>query len=85
MQRWSSTQAKNRFGSMLDECIAHGPQLITRCGRECAVMLSIEEWRRLQTAAPRSLKQLLLDDGARWSVDLPARGRLRRRMPLADR
>jgi hypothetical protein len=39
----------------------------------------MHEWRRLQSAARPSLKQLLLSDQARTALIVPARGQARRR------
>ncbi|HRH86839.1 MAG TPA: type II toxin-antitoxin system Phd/YefM family antitoxin [Rubrivivax sp.] len=85
MHGWSEKEARSRFGEMLDDCIARGPQFITRRGVGCAVLLSIDEWHRLLPPAQPSLKQLLLANGARWNLDPPASGRLRRRIPAAPR
>jgi hypothetical protein len=41
----------------------------------------VEEWRRLSKAAPRTLKELLLTDEARFDVDLP-RVAFKRRAPI---
>ncbi|MGL6110387.1 MAG: type II toxin-antitoxin system Phd/YefM family antitoxin [Rubrivivax sp.] len=83
MNRWSVRNAKARFGELLDVCIAEGPQLIIRRRVEVAVLVSMNEWRRLQPGAHPSLKQLLLTDVARCSPVVPSRGRARRRVPVA--
>lgn len=57
--------------------------MVTRRGAEAAVLVSADEWRRLQTAARPSLKDLLMSDEARTEVLVPARGRARRRVPRA--
>jgi hypothetical protein len=46
---------------------------------DTAVLVPIEEWRRIQAAARPSLKQLLLASEARTEVLVPPRGRARRR------
>ena len=61
------------------------PQLVTRRGAEAAVLVPVDEWRRLQASARPSLKQLLLADEARAELVLPARGKARRRTPVALR
>lgn len=53
--------------------------MVTRRGAEAAVLVPLTEWRRLQSAARPSLKQLLLTDQARIDLRLPARGQARRR------
>jgi hypothetical protein len=70
---------------MLEDCLQHGPQLVTRRGSEAAVLVPIEEWRRLRGAPVRTLKDLLLSDGARGEFKLPPRGRHpRRAIPRFD-
>jgi len=79
MQAWPVQDAKARFSEFLEACLADGPQLVTRRGAEAAVLVPVDEWRRLQAAARPSLKQLLLRDDARFDLPLPARGAARRR------
>ena len=79
---WSVQDAKARFSELLDACVSEGPQVVTRRGAETAVLVPIDEWRRLQAAARPSLKQLLLADTARTDTLVPARGRARRRPPV---
>lgn len=76
---WPVHDAKARFSEFLDTCLAQGPQVVTRRGVEAAVLVPIEEWRRLQQAARPSLKELLLSPQARADLPLPARGHARRR------
>ena len=79
MQTWQVQDAKARFSEFLDACLAAGPQMVTRRGAEAAVLVPVQEWRRLQSAARPSLKQLLLSDQARSDIVLPARGKAKRR------
>ncbi len=83
MKIWPLQDAKARFSEFLDTCLAEGPQLVTRRGAEAAVLVPMDEWRRLQAAARPSLKSLLLTDTARVEEDVlvPARGRAIRRPP----
>jgi len=85
MQVWPVQDAKARFSEFLDTCLAEGPQMVTRRGAEAAVLVPVDEWRRLQAAARPTLKQLLLADAARAELVIPARGAARRRMPTAAR
>ncbi len=78
MKVWSAQDAKARFSELLDTCQREGPQVVTRRGRETA-MLVPEEWRRLQAAARPSLKELLLAPEARTDRLVLARGQARRR------
>lgn len=84
MQTWTEQDAKARFSEFLDACVSTGPQIITRHGTETAVLLTIEEWRRLQAAASPSLKQILLMDNPRTEFLAPERGGARRSQ-ISDR
>lgn len=79
MHAWPVQDAKARFSELLDACVEKGPQIVTRRGAETAVLVPIDEWKRMQSAARPSLKQLLLVDSARTEMLVPARGKLRRR------
>lgn len=81
MQSWPVQDAKARFSEFLDACLVEGPQMVTRRGAEAAVLVPVQEWRRLQSAARPSLKQLLLSDEARVEWVIPPRGRVKRRSP----
>ncbi|MEO7854364.1 MAG: type II toxin-antitoxin system Phd/YefM family antitoxin [Rubrivivax sp.] len=79
MQTWPVQDAKARFSEFLETCLAEGPQMVTKRGSEAAVLVPVDEWRRLQAAARPSLKQLLLTDRARAELAVPPRGGARRR------
>jgi antitoxin Phd len=79
MQTWPVQDAKARFSEFLDACISEGPQMVTKRGAEAAVLVPVDEWRRLQAAARPSLKQLLLSDTARTEMLIRPRGQARRR------
>jgi len=83
MQTWPIQDAKARFSEFLDTCLADGPQMVTKRGTEAAVLVPVDEWRRLKAAARPSLKQLLLTDSARGDIPIPARGQAKRRVPSA--
>ena len=81
MKTWPVQDAKARFSELLDTCMTEGPQIVTRRGAEAAVLVPFAEWQRMQHAARPTLKALLLADGARGDLILPARGSRRRRVP----
>ena len=83
MDTWPVQDAKARFSEFLQACISNGPQLVTKHGAEAAVLVPVAQWRRLQAAAPQSLKQLLLDPAGLGDLAIPARGTVRRRGPQA--
>jgi antitoxin Phd len=78
---WPVQDAKARFSELLEVCIKDGPQMVTKRGTETAVLVPINEWKRLQRAARPSLKELLLSDEARTDTLVPPRGATRRRTP----
>ena len=82
---WRVQDAKARFSELLEKTVSEGPQVVTKRGIETAVLVPIEEWRRLKQRARPSLKELLLAPEPRFEGGLPypERGRLRRRTPVA--
>jgi len=56
MRMWSVQDVEARFSEFLDTCLAEGPQMVTKRGAESAVLVPVDEWRRLQAATRPSLK-----------------------------
>jgi antitoxin Phd len=81
VKNWPVQDAKARFSELLDTCLREGPQLVTKRGAEAAVLVSVDEWRRLQQCARPTLKELLLAEEPRAEIPLPPRGRRSRRTP----
>lgn len=79
MHPWKLHEAKARFSELLDTTLKKGPQVISRRGKDTAVLVAVEEWRRLQQTAQPTLKSLLLGEGPRFEDLARPRGRLRRR------
>jgi prevent-host-death family protein len=79
VRAWPVQDAKARFSEMLETCLKEGPQVVTKRGAEAAVLAPMTEWRRLQSAAKPTLKELLLTNDARGELKIPARGGRRRR------
>jgi len=75
MKAWSVQDAKARFSEFLDECLKHGPQLVTRRGSEAAVMVPFSQWQSLQLKAKPSIAAFLQSSRGRGELTLPARGR----------
>jgi antitoxin Phd len=76
---WPVQDAKARFSEFLDTCVREGPQVVTRRGQQAAVLVPIEDWKRMQQSARPSLKELLLADAPRGELAIPPRGKRRRR------
>ena len=83
MKTWPIQDAKARFSEFLEACIAEGPQMVTKRGAEAAVLVPVEQWRRLQSAARPTLRHLLLPDDGRAEALTPPRRVVRRRTPVA--
>jgi antitoxin Phd len=81
MKSWPVQDAKARFSELLDTCLREGPQIVTKRGAEAAVLMPVDDWRRLQDAARPTLKELLLAEGPRLDIPLVRRGSRRRRRP----
>jgi prevent-host-death family protein len=79
MTSWQLQEAKARFSEFLDAALKKGPQVVTRRGIEAAVLVPIDEWKRLQRAARPGLKELLLTSEARFENLVPERRALHRR------
>lgn len=78
---WQVQEAKARFSEMLDSSVSEGPQVVTKRGVEAAVLVSINDWRRLKRLARPDLKKLLLAPVARTEELVPPRAVHRHREP----
>jgi len=59
MSKWQVNEAKSRFSELLKQAETDGPQVITRHGDDKAVVMSIEQYLKLEAAQP-DFKQYLL-------------------------
>jgi antitoxin Phd len=55
---WQVQEARARFSELLDHTLREGPQTVTRHGKPVAVVVPVEEYRRLRKRG-KSLKALL--------------------------
>jgi prevent-host-death family protein len=78
MSSWQLQDAKARFSEFLDAALKHGPQVVTRRGIEAAVLVPIDQWRRMQCPSRPGIKELLLS-GPRFENLVPDRRPRRRR------
>ena len=81
MRSWPVQDAKARFSELLDKCLSEGPQLVTKRGTEAAVLVPVEEWRRMQKASRPTIKDWLMTDFARGDIPIPPRGQWKMRKP----
>lgn len=70
---WQVYDAKARFSEFLDATLKDGPQIITRRGVETAVLVPIDEWKRLQAQSRPSIKDVLLDSDGPYDIPVPPR------------
>ncbi len=73
MSSWPVNDAKARFSELLETTLAEGPQIVTKRGVETAVIVPIEQSRRMQERARPTLKELLLAPEPRFELDLSNR------------
>lgn len=50
---WQLQEAKNKFSEVVEEALAHGPQLITKRGVEAVIVLSYAEYRAMLAKQPK--------------------------------
>jgi prevent-host-death family protein len=70
---WQVFDAKARFSEFLDSALNEGPQVLTRRGVETAVLVPIDEWKRLQNEAKRAVPDPLLDPNGPHDLFIPPR------------
>ena len=68
---WQVQDAKARFSEFLETNLTEGPQIVTKRGVEAAVLVPIEQWRRLEQLTRPDLKELLLAPEARTDALTP--------------
>jgi len=56
---WQLQRAKQQLSEVVDRAIDEGPQIVTRHGKEVAVVLGLEEYKRLMARRPDFKKFLL--------------------------
>ncbi len=78
---WPVQDAKARFSELLDASLTKGPQIVTRRGVEMAVLVPVDQWRRLEETTRPTLKELLLSTAPRAEIPVPSRRSRRRREP----
>lgn len=76
MKHWPVQEAKARFSELLDAALKEGPQIVTRRGVETAVIVPVEEWKRLRDKPRKSAIDLLVHDPRRFELDIPRRAEL---------
>lgn len=85
MKVWPVQDAKARFSEFLEASLSEGPQIVSRRGVNAAVLIPMQEWLSLRERARPGLKALLLSPQARGELNVPPRGKLRRRTTKTSR
>jgi prevent-host-death family protein len=44
---WQLQEAKNKFSEVVEEALKHGPQVITKRGKETVIVLSYADYRKI--------------------------------------
>jgi len=57
--RWQLQEAKQRFSELVRTAHDNGPQVVTRHGEEVAVVVAIDDYRRMTSPVP-DFKEFLL-------------------------
>jgi antitoxin Phd len=70
---WPVEEAEARFSELLEKSAHEGPQIVTKRGVETAVLVPIDEWRRLQRRARPTLKELSLAAEPRFAMEISDR------------
>lgn len=56
---WALQDAKSRFSAVVNEACESGPQIVTRRGLPVAVLVSYEDYSKIDTARPTAVDILL--------------------------
>lgn len=67
--KWQVQEAKARFSELLDTTLKKGPQIVTRRGVEAAVLVPMDEWKRLKAVAKPALKNILLAPEPKFELE----------------
>lgn len=66
--RYTASEAKHKFGQLLDAALREGPVAITKQRKPTAVLISLEEYRTLTQAEDRSLAALSAEFDRRYAT-----------------
>ena len=85
MTKWQLQDARARFSELIEDALAKGPQIVTRRGVDTAVVVLVDDWRKLKDEKRLTWKEVLLGDGAGCELPLRKRRSLKsRRLPVLD-
>jgi antitoxin Phd len=78
--QWQLQEAKQKFSQLVRRAIEEGPQTVTRHGKEAVVVMSVDEFRRLNGVP--DFKTFLLSGPSFDDLDLERRRDLPRDIEL---
>jgi antitoxin Phd len=67
MRKWQMQEAKAKFADVVRRAGTEGPQIVTYRGADAAVVLSIDEYRRLEAKRPNLVEFLMR--GPKWDEE----------------
>ncbi len=68
---WQLQEAKAKFSQLVQKALDEGPQTVTRYGKEVAVLMSADDYKKLQGRRPGLLEVLM--SGPEGELELPPR------------
>jgi prevent-host-death family protein len=68
---WQLQEAKAKFSQLVQKALDEGPQTVTRYGKEVAVLMSVDDYKKLQGRRPGLLEVLM--SGPEGELELPPR------------
>lgn len=68
---WQLQEAKAKFSEVVQRALEEGPQTVTRRGKDVVVVVSADEFARLQKSTPDLLETLM--SGPDGELELPPR------------
>lgn len=71
MTRWQIQHAKARLSEVIEKAETDGPQVLTRHGRERAVLLSMDEYKLLKEKQRPTILETLLSGPKFDEFDVP--------------
>jgi antitoxin Phd len=81
MTKWQLQDAKAASANSLTTPSRRGPQIVTRRGINTAVVVSFEQWRRLQETGRPNPKDVLLDPVRASTCPYPHEAKSRAGLP----
>lgn len=81
MKSWPFQSVEGPLGEIVEEARTNGPQMLSRDGEPTAVVVSIDDWRRLNERSRPTAIDVLLAPYPKADLELPDRKQWRLREP----